>query len=101
LEKNLKVRALIRGKKLRKLKSTTAQRCRSETEKFILEDLFRSVLSQFKIYHPFGNLKFNNIRIFQNLKLRYLMGKILRIFLKRNSTPNTLGCYGLIKCIKN
>jgi len=31
---------------------TTAQRCRSETEKFILEDLFSSVLSKFKKYHP-------------------------------------------------
>jgi len=36
-----------------------------------------SVLSQFKKYHPSGNLKFNNVAIFQSLKLRNLMGKIL------------------------
>ena len=35
-----------------------AQRCRSETEKVILEDLFSSVLSQFKKYHPSENLNF-------------------------------------------
>jgi len=36
----------------------------SETEKYILKDLFRLVLSQFKKYHPSGNLKFNNLGIF-------------------------------------
>jgi len=35
---------------------TTAQRCRSETEKIILEDFFSSVLLRFKNYHPSGNL---------------------------------------------
>jgi len=54
---------------------TTAQRCRSETEKNILGGLFRSVLPQFKKYHPSRNLKFNNLRIFQSLKLRTLFGK--------------------------
>jgi len=34
--------------------------------------------------------------IFQSLKLRYLMGKILRIFPKLNFSQNTLGYYGLI-----
>jgi len=34
---------------------TTAQRCRSETETFILEDLSSSVLSKLKKYHPSGN----------------------------------------------
>jgi len=43
---------------------TTAQRRRSETETFILEDLFSSVLSQLKKYHPSGNLKFNISGIF-------------------------------------
>jgi len=38
-----------------------------------LEDLFSSVLSRFKKYHPSGNLKFNNLGIFQSLKLRILM----------------------------
>jgi len=45
-----------------------AQRCRSETEKFILEDLFSSVLSQSKKYHPSGNRNLNNLGIFQSLK---------------------------------
>jgi len=53
------------------------------------------VLSQFKKYHPSGNRKFNYLGIFQSLKLRILMGKILLISLKLNFTPNTLGCYGL------
>jgi len=68
-----------------------------ETEKNILEDLLSSVLLQFKKYHPSGNLKFNNLGIFQSLQLRNLMGKILRISLKLNLTPNTLGYYGLIQ----
>jgi len=53
-------------------------------------------LSQFKKYHLDGNLKFNNLDISQSLKLRYLMGKIIRISLELNFTPNTLGCYGLM-----
>jgi len=53
----------------------TAQRCRSETEKNILEELFSSVLSQFKIYNPSRNLKFNTLGIFQILKLRILAEK--------------------------
>jgi len=64
--------------------------------KNILEDLFRSVLSLFEKYHPSGNLKFINLGIFQSLKMRILMEKILPISLKLNFTPNTLGCYGLI-----
>jgi len=53
------------------------------------------VLSQFKKYHPSGNLKFNNLSTSQSLKFRILMEKILPISLKLNSTPNPLGCYGL------
>jgi len=68
-----------------------------ETEKNILEDPLSSVLSQFKKYHPYGNLKFNNLSIFQNLKFRILTEKNLRISLKLNFTPNTLGCYELNK----
>jgi len=52
--------------------------------KNILEVLFSSVLSQFKKYHPSGNLKFNNLGIFQSFELRNLMWKILRISLKLN-----------------
>jgi len=44
--------------------------------KNIVEDLFKSLLSQFKKYHPSGNLKFNNLSIFQSLELRILMEKI-------------------------
>jgi len=50
--------------------------------RFFLKDLFSSVLSQFKKYHPSGNLKSNNLGIFQSLKLRILVEKILPIFLK-------------------
>jgi len=55
-------------------------------------------LSQFKKYHFFGNLKFNNLRILQSLKLRILMEKNLPISLKLNFTltTTTLGGYGLI-----
>jgi len=67
----------------------------SETEKCSLEDLFSSVLSQSKKYHPSGNLKFNYLGILQRLKLRILVGKTVPISLKLNFTPNTLGCYGL------
>jgi len=73
----------------------TTQRCRSETEKNVLEDLFSSVSSQFKKYHPSGNLKFNYAGIFQNLKLRIFMEKILSISLKLKFIPNTFGRYGL------
>jgi len=71
---------------------------------FILEDLFSSVLSQFKKDHPSGNLKFKYLGISQSLKLRIFMEKILPISLKLNCTPHTLGCYGLRKrffCRKN
>ena len=51
------------------------------------------VLSQFKKYLPSGNLKFNNLGIFQSLKLRILMGKILQISLQL--IFYTLGCNGL------
>jgi len=60
-----------------------------------LENLFSSVLSQFKKYHPSGNLKFNNIGIFQSLKLRILMERNFPISLELNLTPNTLSGYGL------
>jgi len=61
---------------------TTAQLCRSETAKFILEDLFSSVLSKLKKkYHLSGNLKLNNLGIFQSWKLRNLMGKSFEFLL--------------------
>jgi len=68
-------------------------------KKNILEDLFSSILSQFKKYHPSGNLKFNNLIIFQNLKLSILMEKVFPISLELNFTPNTAGCYGLIRSL--
>jgi len=52
-------------------------------------------LSQFKKYHPSGNLKFYNLGVSKSLKLRILVKKILPISLKLNFTPNTLGCKAL------
>jgi len=52
-------------------------------------------LSKFKKYHPSGNLKLNYLRIFQSLKFRILMEKILSISLKLNFNSNTLECHGL------
>jgi len=43
--------------------------------KIILEDLFSSVLSQFKKYHSSGNLKFNNLGSFLSSKFRIFLGK--------------------------
>jgi len=57
--------------------------------KNILENLFISVLSQLKKCHPSGNLKIVDLGIFESLKLRYSMGKKLRISLELNFTPNT------------
>jgi len=54
-------------------------------------DLLSSVLSQFKKYHPSGNLIFHNLGVFQSLKLRILTEKILPISLKLKFTLNTLG----------
>ena len=48
-------------------------------------------MSRFKRYHPSWNLKFNNLGIFQSLKLRILMEKIFPISLKLSFSPNTLG----------
>jgi len=81
--------------KLSELLPSTAQRCRSKTETFILEDLSSAVLSQLKKYHPSENLKFNYLGIFQSLKLRILMEKIVSIFRQLYFTPNTSRCYGL------
>ena len=54
--------------------STIAERCLSETEKFILEDIF-SVQYCYNLekYNPSENLRINNFSIFQSLKLRILM----------------------------
>jgi len=60
---------------LKNSESITTQRCRSETEKNILEHLFSSILPQLKKNNPSENLKFNNLGIYQSLKLRILMKK--------------------------
>jgi len=62
--------------------------------KNILEDLFSSVLSQFKKYHPSWYLKINYLGIYPSLKLRILLEKIFSIFLKLNITPNTWAFMG-------
>jgi len=64
-------------------------------KKNILEDLFSSVLSRLKKYHPSENVKFNNLDSSQSLKLRILMEKILPTALKLNFTPNSSGGYEL------
>jgi len=64
------------------------------TDKNIL-DLFSSLWSHFKKYHPSENLKNYCLSIFQSLKLRILMGKFVLISLKLNFILNTLGCHGL------
>jgi len=61
-------------------------------KKNILEDFFSSVLSQFEKYHPFGNLKFNNLGFLQSSKLRILAEKILLISLRLYFTPNAQAC---------
>jgi len=66
-------------------------------QQHILEDVFSSVLSQFKKYHPPENQKFNYLGFSKSLKLRILMGVTLPLSLKLNFTPNNLGCYGLIE----
>jgi len=38
--------------------------------------------------HPSGNLKLNNLGIFQSLKLRILLENIIPISLKLNFSPN-------------
>jgi len=55
-------------------------------QKKIFKDIFSSVSSQFKKYHPSGNLKFNNSGISQSLKSRTSVGKIPQISLKLNFT---------------
>jgi len=53
-------------------------------------------VSQFKKHIPSGNMIFTNLGIFQSLKVRSLMEKIVPISLKLNFTPNILDCCGLI-----
>jgi len=51
-------------------------------------------LQQLKKYHPFGNLKLNNLGIVQSIKLLILVEKILRISLKLNFIPKLLAVMG-------
>jgi len=45
----------------------------NKNKKVLLEDIFRSEFSKLnKKYHPSRNLKFNNLGIFQSLKLHNL-----------------------------
>jgi len=60
------------------------------------ERIFLVQYCQFKKYHPSGNLKFNNLGLFQSLNLRILLEKNLLISFNVHFTPNTVGCYGLI-----
>ena len=64
-------------------------------KKNILEDLSSSVLSKLKKISPLGKPENYFLGLFQSLKLRNSVGKILAISLKLNFTPNTLGGNGL------
>jgi len=66
-----------------------------------LRGFFSSVCLPFKTYHPYRNVKFNNLGISRSLKLGNLMGKILRISLQLNFTADTLSSYGLIHVGEN
>jgi len=50
-------------------------------KKYIFGDLFSAVLSQFKKYHPSGNLKCNNLGILKSLKLCILVKKSFQFIL--------------------
>jgi len=50
-------------------------------KKNILKDLFSTVLTLFKKYHPSANMKFKNLGIFQSLKLRILVEKSFQYLL--------------------
>jgi len=58
-----------------------------QQKKIILEDLFSSVLSQFKKSHPSGNLKFKNLGIFKSLKFRILKENSFQFLLSYISLP--------------
>jgi len=45
-----------------------------------IEDLFSSALSQFKTYHPSGDMKLKKIRDFPKLKIAYFSEKNPSIF---------------------
>jgi len=64
----------VLGMKVKQEKSSTHYRPAMPfgKRKQYFKDFFSSVLSQFKKkYHPSGNLKFNNLGIFQSLILRF------------------------------
>jgi len=50
--------------------------------KICFRGYFQFSIAQFKKYHPPGNLKFNNLGIFQSWKLQFLVEKIFPISLK-------------------
>ena len=78
-------------KKINLLRPRDAVRKQKKIKKY-LQYLFSPALSQFKKYHPSGKMKFNNLGIFQSLKMHTTLKKIISISLKLNFTPNTLGC---------
>jgi len=63
----------------------------------LLEDLFNTLMLQFKKYHSSENLKFANFDIFQSLKFGILLEKILPTYLKLNFTQITPGFKGLMR----
>jgi len=71
-----------------------------ENRKIHFRGSFHFIIVTFlKKYHPSRNLIFNNLGIFQRLKLRTSVEKIPPISLKLNFTSNTLGSFGLKRCL--
>ena len=68
-------------------------------KKNILEDLSVHYCHNSKNITPSppGHLKFHYLGILQSIKLHISTRKILSVSLKLKSTPNTLGCFGLIR----
>ena len=86
-------RRIVQNHFSRRFGGCTSQ-IRSYLEVDFLHDANTSIDMEVK-YHPSGNMKFNNLGIFQSLKLRMLMRKILPLSLKLHLIPNTVGCNGL------
>jgi len=62
--------------------------------KIYFRGFFQLGIVTIKKISPSGNLKFNYLGIFQSLKLRISMGKILSISLQLDFTPITLAVMG-------
>jgi len=69
---------------------------RKQKKKNIFEDLFSSVLLQFKKISPLWQPGIEKFRHFSKLKISYFNGKNLSNFSQAKFQPKYLGCYELI-----